>query len=58
MAAKLKREEQTEQSLHTVKDTWEPVLQRFPDLPNDWVHHCEVLVGRRTRRPVSEGHVT
>jgi hypothetical protein len=55
MATKLKRDET---SLCTVKETWEPVLQRYPDLPNDWVHHCEVLVGRRTRCPVPEGHVT
>ena len=48
---------QDEQSFRTVKDTWEPILQWQPDLPNDWAHHREVLVGRSPRRLAPEGHV-
>ena len=34
---------------HTKKarTTWEAVLGRTEELPNDWIHHREVLVGTR-----------
>ena len=28
-----------------VRNTWQPVLQQIRNLPNNWVHHSEVLVG-------------
>ena len=46
MATKIKRDEQ---SLRIVKETWGPILQQYSDLPNNWVHHREVLVGRSPR---------
>ena len=46
MATKIKRDEQ---SLRIVKETWGPILQRYSDLPNNWVYHREVLVGRSPR---------
>ncbi len=30
-----------------VKETWEPTLWQSMDIPNDWIHNREVLVGRR-----------
>ena len=44
-ASKIKRDKR---SITTTKLTWEPILIRNQILPNDWVHNCEVLVGRRT----------
>ena len=52
MATKIKR---TEQSIRQVKDTWEPILKRSLDIPNDWIYNREVLVGRRTERLALEG---
>ena len=46
MATKIKRDDQ---SLRIVKESWGPVLQRYSDLPNNWVHHREVLVSRSPR---------
>ena len=43
IATKIKRDEQT---TRLVKTTWEPILKQSLDLPNDWLHHREVLVGR------------
>jgi hypothetical protein len=54
IATKIKRDEQ---SLHNVKETWGPVLRRYSDIPNDWVHNREVLVGRRTQQLAPEGDV-
>ena len=41
-ATKLKRDERT---TRLIKQTWEPILKQSLDLPNDWLHHREVLVG-------------
>jgi hypothetical protein len=55
MATRIK---QNELSVHTVKNTWEPVLQRYSDnTPNDWVNNREVLVGRGPQHLVPEGGV-
>ena len=43
IATKIKCDERT---TRLVKTTWEPTLKQSLDLPNDWLHHCEVLVGR------------
>ena len=44
-ATKVKRDKK---SLQQVKETWGPVLERSTELPHNWVHIREVLVGRRT----------
>jgi hypothetical protein len=44
-ATKVKRDKK---SLHQAKETWEPILKRSANIPHNWVHNCEVLVGRRT----------
>jgi ribonuclease HI len=54
IATRIKRDEQ---SLRKVKETWEPVLRRFSDLPHNWVYKREVLVGIRTRHLAPEGDV-
>ena len=54
MAARIKRDEK---SLRKVRDTWEPVLRRFSDLPHNWVHKREVLVGIRSRHLPPKGDV-
>ena len=38
-------------SLKLVKSTWAKALQKECPIPQDWVHHREVLVGRRVRTP-------
>ncbi|KAI0262848.1 hypothetical protein BGY98DRAFT_928822 [Russula aff. rugulosa BPL654] len=43
-ATKIKRDQR---SMRRVKETWEPALKKSADIPNDWVYHREVLVGRR-----------
>ena len=30
-----------------MEGTWGSALQRFSDLPDQWIHNCEVLVGSR-----------
>ena len=42
-ATKIKRDEPT---TRLIKKTWEPILKQYLDLPNDWLHYREVLVGR------------
>jgi len=54
IASKVKRDKQT---LRTVRETWEPILKRFIDLPHNWVHQHEVLVGRRSTHLAREGHM-
>jgi hypothetical protein len=49
IATRIKRDER---SLQRVKETWEPTLQRPADLPYNWVHIREVLVGRRPQHLV------
>ena len=44
IATKVKRDEK---SLRQVRTTWEPTLQRSADIPHNWIHNREVLVGRR-----------
>ncbi|KAI0254996.1 hypothetical protein BJV78DRAFT_1345447 [Lactifluus subvellereus] len=46
LATKIKRDKKSTQ---TVKNTWEHVLRKDADLPDDWITSREVLVGRRTR---------
>ncbi|KAI9451701.1 hypothetical protein F5148DRAFT_986420, partial [Russula earlei] len=36
-----------QRALELVRDTWEHVLRKTMDLPNDWIFNHEVLVGRR-----------
>ncbi|KAI9511695.1 hypothetical protein F5148DRAFT_974774 [Russula earlei] len=38
---------QDKRAFKLVRDTWEPVLRKTMDLPNDWIFNREVLVGRR-----------
>jgi len=45
IATRVKRDEK---SLQRLKETWEPTLLRTADLPHNWAHTREVLVGRRT----------
>src|SRR5258708_4058734 len=52
MATRIKR---NKQSIHLVKETWEPALKQSLDIPNDWIHNHEVLVGRRTECLALEG---
>src|SRR6266852_2255738 len=40
------RVKQDEKSLQRLKETWEPTLLRTADLPHNWAHTREVLVGR------------
>ena len=42
LATMIKRDEKTAQK---VKNTWEHVLKKQGDLPNDWIDSPEVLVG-------------
>ncbi|KAI0246037.1 hypothetical protein BJV78DRAFT_1258250 [Lactifluus subvellereus] len=44
-------------SIQTVKNTWEHVLRKNADLPDDWITSREVLVGMRTRHSAPIGHV-
>ena len=46
-ATKIKR---NKQYTNLIKATWENLINKFTDLPNDWVQNREVLVGRRTHR--------
>lgn len=46
---------QDEKSLHRVKETWEPALRRSAELPHNWAHNREVLVGRRAQHLALEG---
>ncbi|KAH9961306.1 hypothetical protein BC827DRAFT_1203751 [Russula dissimulans] len=34
------------------ENTWEQVLRKEGDIPENWLFHCEVLVGRRTPPPL------
>jgi hypothetical protein len=43
-ATRIKRDKQTEQK---VRRTWEHVLKKEQDLPNNWFLYREVLVGTR-----------
>ncbi|KAI0246642.1 hypothetical protein BJV78DRAFT_1252797 [Lactifluus subvellereus] len=49
LATKIKRDNPDKKSAQTVKSTWEHVLRKNTDLPDDWITSREVLVGRRTR---------
>ncbi|KAI0248042.1 hypothetical protein BJV78DRAFT_1240506, partial [Lactifluus subvellereus] len=49
LATKIKRDNLDKKSAQTVKNTWEHVLRKNTDLPDDWIASREVLVGRRTR---------
>jgi hypothetical protein len=44
-ATKVKRDKT---STLKVKETWELLLKKSAELPHNWVHNREVLVGRRT----------
>ena len=39
---------QDKKSILIVKNTWENILRKDMDLPDDWIASREVLVGRRT----------
>jgi hypothetical protein len=43
IATRVKRDEK---SLQRLKETWEPTLLRTANLPHNWAHIREVLVGR------------
>jgi len=43
-ATQIKREKEF---TNLILNTWEQVLNKQQDLPNDWLFICEVLVGRR-----------
>ena len=45
ITTRIKRDKQTKQ---LVRGTWEPVLRKSLAIPNDWLYHREVLVGRNT----------
>ena len=45
-ATKIKKDKKT---IQKVKHTWEHVLKKQTDLPDDWITSREVLVGRRAR---------
>jgi RNase H len=45
-ATKIKKDKKT---IQRVKHTWEHVLKKQTDLPDDWITSREVLVGRRAR---------
>ncbi|KAI0249653.1 hypothetical protein BJV78DRAFT_1225127 [Lactifluus subvellereus] len=49
LATKIKQDNPDKKSAQTVKSTWEHVLRKNTDLPDDWITSREVLVGRRTR---------
>ncbi|KAI0249941.1 hypothetical protein BJV78DRAFT_1222940, partial [Lactifluus subvellereus] len=49
LATKIKRDNPDKKSAQTVKSTWEHVLRKDTDLPDDWITSREVLVTRRTR---------
>ena len=44
IATQIKR---SEYAIRQVKNTWEDALRKQREIPNTWVHHDEVLVGRR-----------
>ncbi|KAI0250467.1 hypothetical protein BJV78DRAFT_1219419 [Lactifluus subvellereus] len=46
LATKIKRDNPDKKSAQTVKSTWEHVLRKNTDLPDDWLTSREVLVGR------------
>jgi ribonuclease HI/exonuclease III len=48
-ATRIKRDKRTERK---VKSTWEAILARSQDLPDQWLHNREVLVGRRAGPPI------
>ncbi|KAI0245859.1 hypothetical protein BJV78DRAFT_1259672, partial [Lactifluus subvellereus] len=43
------KSKQDKKSTQAVKNTWEHVLRKNADLPDDWITSRKVLVGRRTR---------
>jgi hypothetical protein len=45
-ATRIKRDKQ---SFQKIRNTWEYVLKKQEDLPQDWITSHEVLVGRRVR---------
>jgi hypothetical protein len=51
-ATKIKRDKATHLK---VRSTWEDVLKRQGELPNDWIFNREVLVGRRLRSLAIDG---
>ncbi|KAI0245188.1 hypothetical protein BJV78DRAFT_1140588, partial [Lactifluus subvellereus] len=54
LATKIKRDKKFTQ---IVKSTWEHVLRKTMDLPDDWITSREVLVGRRSRHLAPVGRV-
>jgi hypothetical protein len=55
IASKIKRDAS---SVERAKSTWEDVLRKHMDLPDDWITSREVLVGIRSRfAPAPVGHV-
>jgi hypothetical protein len=48
IATRIKR---NPKAIQQVKHTWEDVLKKGGDLPNEWIYIREVLVGMRTRGP-------
>jgi ribonuclease HI len=46
IATKIKR---SASAIQQVKHTWEDILKKEGELPNDWIYNSEVLVGMRTR---------
>jgi hypothetical protein len=49
-ATKIKRDKA---SVQMVKNTWEHVLRKHSDLPEDWITSREVLVGSRARHALA-----
>jgi len=46
---KIKRNKQTHKVnkvMKLVERTWEPALRKEKEIPENWMHCCEVLVGR------------
>jgi hypothetical protein len=54
IATKIKRDEK---SRRKTVNTWEHVLRNQGDLPNDWITHHEVLVGRGAWHAAAHRHV-
>jgi len=53
-AIRIKRDKQ---SFQKIADTWEHVLRKQRDLPQDWITSREVLVDRRHGAPCHRKHV-
>ena len=47
VATRIKR---TKHHTRLIEATWEDLLKKNPNLPENWIQDCEVLVGRRAQR--------